>query len=91
MSAHRMVLELRPDALIPLRDLRGATIACLQGVLWITHDKDPNDVLLEPGATYLLTRKGATVQALSASRMAIEAPRTLGRQSRLSRVVLSPA
>ena len=91
MSAQRMVLELQPDALIPLRDLNGATIACLQGVLWITHDGYPNDVLLEPGSTYLLTRKGATVQALSASRMAIEAPRALGRQSRLSRVVLSPA
>jgi hypothetical protein len=73
MSAQRVVIELKPDCLLPLRELNGARIACLEGVLWITHDSDPHDILLEPGQVYELTRKGATVQALGASRMAIEA------------------
>ncbi len=76
MSAQRLVLELKPDSLLPLRELTGARIACLEGVLWITHDSDPHDIVLEPGQVYELTRKGATVQALGASRMAIEAART---------------
>lgn len=72
MSAKRIIVELQPDALIPLRNDKGTRIACLEGVLWITHDRDPEDILLQPGQAYELTRKGATVQAIGASRMAID-------------------
>jgi hypothetical protein len=68
-----MVLELQPDQLLPLRGLKGARLVCLRGVLWVTHDNDARDILLEPGQSWQLDRRTATVQAIGASRMAIEA------------------
>ncbi len=32
-------------------------IVCLRGSLWITHDRDPRDVTLEPGQSYCADRK----------------------------------
>ena len=49
-------------------------MACLDGAIWVTHDQDPNDTLLEPGASYQIKGKGAIAQALHDSRLAIEAP-----------------
>jgi hypothetical protein len=88
MSAKPIIVELQPDALVPLRNRKGTRIACLEGVLWITHDRDPEDILLQPGQTYELTRKGAMVQALGACRVSLEAP---GPESRLSGLLLRPA
>ena len=31
-------------------------IVCLRGSLWITHDRDPRDVTLEPGQSYRADR-----------------------------------
>jgi hypothetical protein len=90
MSAKPIIVELQPDALVPLRNRKGTRIACLEGVLWITHDRDPEDILLQPGQAYELTRKRATVQALGACRMSLEAPAP-GQQSRLSGLLLRPA
>lgn len=90
MSAQRVVLQLQRDALLPLRGLHGATICCLEGALWVTHDADPNDVVLQPGQACALGR-GATVQAFEASRMSLEAPQGAGHQSWVSRAVLRPA
>lgn len=83
MSTHRLTLELEREAFIRLPDLPRARISCLSGVVWITRDGDRNDVVLQPGGTYEF-RKGTTVQALHASRIAIEAPQALqGPESRL--------
>lgn len=73
MSAQRVVLQLEPDAFLPLRGMEGARVACLEGVLWITHDGDPNDILVQAGQAHQVTREGACVQAIGASRMAVEA------------------
>lgn len=84
MSTHRLILELEREAFIRLPDLHRARISCLAGAVWITRDGDRNDVVLQPGGTYEF-RKGTTVQALHASRIAIEAPQSLkGPERRLS-------
>jgi len=84
------VLQLQRDGFLSLRDLQGATISCLEGTLWITHDADPHDILLQPGQACALG-SGAAVQALKASRIALEAPQGAGQQSWVSRAVLRPA
>jgi hypothetical protein len=30
----------------------GASVSCLRGSLWITHDGEPKDIVLEAGASY---------------------------------------
>ncbi len=72
MSAKPVVVDLQPETFISLRDLQGLRIACFEGVLWITYDGDPSDILLQPGQSHEVTRKGAAVQALGRCRMAIE-------------------
>ena len=43
-------------------------VECLRGTLWVTHDGDPKDVVLEAGQTYLPERDARMlVQALSAA------------------------
>jgi hypothetical protein len=47
-------------------------LACLQGTLWVTHDQDPEDHVLERGARYSPGSAACMlVHALSDSRVAV--------------------
>lgn len=35
----------------------GRVLCCLAGSLWITHDGDPRDVIVEAGGSYRVTRR----------------------------------
>jgi quercetin dioxygenase-like cupin family protein len=75
MNSKRIVVELERGALLPVHDGAGATVVCLQGEVWITQEHEGTDVVLEAGESFRLTLNGRTmVQALSASRVAVEAP-----------------
>jgi hypothetical protein len=79
MNSKRIVVELERGGLLPLHDGAGATLACLDGDLWITQEHDGQDVLLRAGESLRLARNGRTVvQALKASRVAVEAPPASG-------------
>jgi hypothetical protein len=79
MNSKRIVVELERGGLLPLHDGAGATLACLDGDLWITQEHDGEDVLLKAGESLRLARNGRTVvQALSAARVAVEAPPASG-------------
>lgn len=46
----------------------GSSIECLTGKLWITHDGDPKDIVLEAGQRYSVDRRSKMlVHALSDS------------------------
>lgn len=46
-------------------DAAGRVLCCLAGSLWITHDGDPKDVIVEAGESYCVTRRERIiVQAL---------------------------
>lgn len=46
----------------------GASVCCLSGSLWITHDGDVKDVLIDAGDTYRSERSGRMlVHGLAAS------------------------
>ena len=52
----------------PLR----CNVTCLSGLLWLTHDGDPKDLILRPGEQYRATRRSTLlVHALQDSRLAL--------------------
>ena len=75
MNSRRIVVELERGALLPLHDSAGATVVCLEGELWITQEYDANDIVLRRGESLRLFCDGrSVVEALRASRIAVEAP-----------------
>lgn len=70
----RFVIELQPGDVLPLERAVGVRLTALEGSLWVTEEGEPIDVVLSPGQSFAVEAKGrALVQALSRSRLAIEA------------------
>jgi hypothetical protein len=68
-----VIIHLEADDVLPLRDVKGGRITCVSGALWITEDGNPNDIVLEPGASHEVTRKGTLLlQAVRPSQFAVE-------------------
>ncbi|MGE5116121.1 MAG: DUF2917 domain-containing protein [Betaproteobacteria bacterium] len=68
---------------LSLLDRAGDRIECAAGVLWITQDRDPRDIVLTPGRSFRLDRAGrAVVYALEDARLALHRRprRTLARR-----------
>lgn len=74
-----MKLELQPGALrlvrgqtLKVMDALGSTICCNEGAVWITEENVPEDVVLEAGHCYRLSRKGlALVHAFGDASVAL--------------------
>jgi hypothetical protein len=41
--------------------IEGRTLSCLAGCLWITHDGDPKDIVVEEGESYRVAREERTI------------------------------
>lgn len=75
ITSRRVVIELERGGFLPVHDGAGARVVCLHGELWVTEEQAGEDVVLRAGDSFRLARNGRTVvQALSASRVAVEAP-----------------
>ena len=71
----RLVVELEPRGIIPMKDALGTRIECHCGRIWITEERSPDDQVLDPGDAYVVSRGGITVvQALHKARVGIRAP-----------------
>ena len=74
-----MRIELEPGALRLARgqtlrviDALGSIIRCAEGSVWITEEDMPDDVVLEAGHSYRLSRKGlALVHAFGDATVAL--------------------
>jgi hypothetical protein len=54
-------------------DARGRALCCIAGSLWITHDHDPKDVVVEAGETYYVaSRERMIVHALRDGTLSIQ-------------------
>jgi hypothetical protein len=69
-----VIFELEGDGMLRFARLDDATIACLEGALWITLRNDPRDITLEPGASCRLSGAVVLVQAVRRSRVRLETP-----------------
>ncbi|HEX9397618.1 MAG TPA: DUF2917 domain-containing protein [Burkholderiales bacterium] len=75
MNRNSVVIELAAQSLVSLQDGEGTRVYCLQGSLWITEERSRQDIVIGSGGSYRLAGGGrAIVQAMGASRVAVEAP-----------------
>lgn len=58
---HNAVIHLSENGLLELRDAKGTRVQCHRGTLWITQDKDGNDVIVKAGKTFEIERQGLTL------------------------------
>jgi DUF2917 family protein len=68
-------LELRAREVVNIEDGEGLTVACLDGMLWITQASDVKDIVIHDGESFVLDRPGlALVSApVGPARVAIHA------------------
>jgi hypothetical protein len=77
-------LFLKHRAMFSLPDPAGVEIGCHDGVLWITLDKDPRDIVLQAGESFTPdTHERALIYAIKPSILALAAPRATSRPLRL--------
>ena len=75
LDMKRVVIELERREIVPVEDARGSRIACLRGRIWITEHSSTDDIVLEAGESYEVSRDGvAVVQALREALVVLRAP-----------------
>lgn len=50
--------QLRAHEIINIHDGEGLTVACLDGLLWITQANDSDDIVVHDGQSFVLDRPG---------------------------------
>ena len=65
MNMHKTHLkhQIGPRHGLALRDASGRTVTCVSGSVWLTMEDDNRDIVLEPGATFVVDRDGLTLLA----------------------------
>ncbi len=65
--------QLPRGATLAIGQALGQEVFCLSGTLWITHDDDPRDHILEAGAGHRIDTEGRTlIHALADARFVVE-------------------
>ncbi|MGE5668570.1 MAG: DUF2917 domain-containing protein [Betaproteobacteria bacterium] len=73
------VVRLGSREAITLSDIRGATLRVTRGTLWVTQDKNPQDIVLRTGDDWAVERGGDTViEAHGGATFCIVAPHAAG-------------
>ena len=68
-------IVLRKDQVLALDEVRGARLYSEDGIVWITQDGDPRDIVLQAGESVVLERDTPTlVQAFTPARVRIGEP-----------------
>jgi hypothetical protein len=55
------VWELAPHELVLLDGARGTTLRVTRGHVWLTHERDPRDIILDAGDVFTIERGGRTI------------------------------
>jgi hypothetical protein len=55
--------QIGPRHGLALRDARGRSVQCVSGSVWLTMEGDHRDVVLSPGASFVVDRDGLTLLA----------------------------
>ncbi|HJZ42378.1 MAG TPA: DUF2917 domain-containing protein [Hyphomicrobiaceae bacterium] len=76
----KAVLDIKPILLAPrsmhrIENGKGTEVLCLQGAVWITQEGDPRDIVLSPGQSFVVDRRGvAVVYALKEAAITVGTP-----------------
>ncbi|SRR5258705_9893675 len=55
--------RLEARAALALRNGRGSVVTCITGTVWLTMEGDTRDVVLQPGASFVVDQRGLTILA----------------------------
>ncbi|MFO1412376.1 MAG: DUF2917 domain-containing protein [Burkholderiales bacterium] len=55
------IVDLAAREAVPLRDVRGVTLRVTRGTLWVTQERDRQDIVLRPGDNWAVERSGLTL------------------------------
>jgi hypothetical protein len=82
-------LNLRRQALFSVPDAAGVRIACVEGVVWITLDNDPRDIVLESCGVFTTPEhRRAIIYAMKPSTITVAAPALTARPKHSAALVL---
>lgn len=74
LHMERVLIELKYRGTVPVEDAAGTYIDCLRGRIWITEWGSTDDIVLEAGQRYVISRGGvALVQALREALVGLQA------------------
>lgn len=54
-------VRLGPNQTLKVVDGAGSTVSAIEGSVWITEENQPNDIVLAPGESYRLRRRGVAL------------------------------
>ena len=60
-DGYTKVWDLAPGEMVKLDGARGTTLRVTRGMLWITLEDDPRDVILAAGDAFTIDREGLTL------------------------------
>jgi hypothetical protein len=76
-------IELDPKEAVTLTDIRGTTLRVARGEVWLTQERDPQDVVLRAGDSWVVERNGDTViEAKRNARLRVIGRNVVPRESR---------
>ncbi|HEV8500257.1 MAG TPA: DUF2917 domain-containing protein [Casimicrobiaceae bacterium] len=74
-TGYTKAMDLDRGDLVRLDDARGTTLRVTRGTLWVTQEKEHNDVVLYAGDVWAVERNGVTlVEAQSSSALCLVGP-----------------
>ena len=80
------VFDLENGDMIELTDARGTTLRVTKGTLWVTQERDRNDIVLRTGDVWTVERAGLTVaEAQGIARICVVGPAAARTRSRTER------
>ena len=54
-------VKLRANQTLRLRDSAGSTVCAVEGSVWITEENQARDIVLAPGSSYRLQKRGLAI------------------------------
>jgi len=85
-NGYDKVFDLENGELIEMTDARGTTLRVTKGTLWVTQERDRNDIVLRAGDVWTVERAGLTVaEAQGVARICVVGPAAATTRSRTER------
>jgi len=71
MASSELLVHLEHHGLLDINNGQGLAVACIEGTVWITQSKDPRDIVINAGQSFLLDKQGLALVAAPAGQATI--------------------